>query len=95
MFSTASDNEWDLYKPIGFMALYPFNHQLPVKAVQSNNKVYSRIVNEYMYVQVPQFITGKKNLESDWDTYCADLKKRGYQKVLKSFNELLQESDAE
>ena len=87
--------QWDLYKPIGFMALYPFNHQLPVKAVQSNNKVYSRIVNEYMYVQVPQFITGKKNLESDWDTYCADLKKRGYQKVLKSFNELLQESDAE
>ena len=87
--------QWDLYKPTGFMALYPFNHQLPVNAVQSNNKVYSRIVNEYMYVQVPQFITGKKNLESDWDTYCADLKKRGYQKVLKSFNELLQESDAE
>ncbi len=48
-----------------------------------------------MYVQVPQFIMGKKNLEADWETYCKDLNKRGYQKVLKSFGELLQGSGEE
>lgn len=84
--------QWSRYEPIGFMALYPFNSQLPAETVQSNNKVYSRVINEYMYVQVPNFIKGKKNFEADWDTYCKDLNKRGYKKTVEAVNEAIQKT---
>lgn len=36
-------------------------------------------VNDYAKIAIVEFITGKRDLDKDWDSYLADLKKLGYQ----------------
>lgn len=39
-------------------------------------------VNDYAKIAILEFITGKRNVDKDWDAYLADLDKLGYQKMI-------------
>lgn len=39
-------------------------------------------VNDYAKIAMVEFITGKRNVDKDWDSYLADLDKLGYQKMI-------------
>ncbi|HAL73786.1 MAG TPA: hypothetical protein DCM45_01685 [Clostridiales bacterium] len=85
---TKSRQNWIKYEATGFMGGMR-NSQLSVDASQNRAKVSARIEAEFMYIVVPQFIKGEKSLDTDWDTFVADLKKRNYQSVVDDINEML------
>jgi putative aldouronate transport system substrate-binding protein len=39
-------------------------------------------VNDYAKIAIVEFITGKRNLDKDWDNYLADLDKLGYHDMI-------------
>lgn len=39
-------------------------------------------VNDYAKIAIVEFITGKRNLDKDWDSYLADLNKLGYPNMI-------------
>ena len=82
-----SREEWVAYEATGFIA--SLNSRRTADAISEHQKIKSRIEDEYMYINVPQFIKGEKNLDSDWETFCSDLQKRDYQAVCDGYNEAL------
>ncbi len=42
----------------------------------------STAVNDYAKIALVEFITGKRNVDTDWDSYLADLDSLGYQKMI-------------
>lgn len=83
-----SREEWVCYKATGFIA--SLNSRRTAEAIADHQKIKSRIEDEYMYINVPQFIKGEKNFDSDWDNFCSDLQKRDYQTVIDGYNEALE-----
>ena len=81
--------QWNRYEATGFMAAYSFNYHLDAEQQQKVAKINSRIETEYLYINVPQFIKGKKNFEKDWETFCKDLTKRDFQYVLDAYAEVV------
>jgi putative aldouronate transport system substrate-binding protein len=75
-----SRQQWVKYPADGFLGGLNINQMTDDKAKEII-KLQTRIEQEYMHINVPQFITGKKTLEKDWDTFLKDLKKRNYEKV--------------
>ena len=42
----------------------------------------STAVNDYAKIALVEFITGKRNVDSDWNSYLADLDNLGYGKMI-------------
>ncbi|WFR58575.1 extracellular solute-binding protein [Anaerocolumna sp. AGMB13025] len=43
---------------------------------------YKTAVGDYAKIAIVEFITGKRNLDKDWDSYIADLNNAGYGKMI-------------
>ncbi|MDO5424181.1 MAG: hypothetical protein Q4F41_10680 [Eubacteriales bacterium] len=80
---------WVCYEATGFLG-GQINGRRTAERMKEHGKIRSRIENEYMYINVPKFIKGEKNLEEDWETFCKDLAKRDYQSVCDGYNEALE-----
>lgn len=83
-----SQEQWLKYEATGFLG--EVNSRMDAEQSTQYEKIRSRVELEYMYVNVPMFITGEKSLDTDWDTYCADLAKRDYQSIVDVYNAILQ-----
>ncbi len=79
---------WVTYEAKGTI-LGLLNSRLTPDETKSWQKIQSRINSEYMYIEVPKFITGEKNLDSDFETFKSDLAKRNYQEVVDAYNRAL------
>lgn len=81
-----SRSEWIKYPGTGFLGGMNIA-QISAESTKFREKTRPRIEDEYMYINVPKFITGDKNFTTDWDTFLKDLSKRNYQKVTDQYNE--------
>jgi hypothetical protein len=86
--------QWTKYPPTGFIGGVN-TKQVSAEDQKQVAKISPRIEQEYMYVNVPKFIMGQKNMDSDWDIFCADLKKRNYQKITDIYNAYFQSQRAQ
>ncbi|MBQ5986492.1 MAG: hypothetical protein IJL59_04450 [Clostridia bacterium] len=82
---------WDFYKNIGFPDSL-IRARFSVDESNTYNKVYANL-DTYMSSQLPQFITGKLDIDSDeaWNSYCKMLKKYGPDKVTDLYEKLFAE----
>lgn len=82
---------WDYYKNIGFPDSQ-IRSRFTVEESNTYNKIYANI-DTYMSSQIPQFITGKLNIDDDqaWNDYCKMLKKYGPDKVTAMYDALFSE----
>ena len=74
-----SFQQWAKYDAYGFASIIGI--RLTSEQASNQAKIRVRIEQEYMYLEVPKFITGQLSLDSDWENYCSDLVKRRYKNV--------------
>lgn len=67
------------------------NSRLSSDQMATMQKITNRVGMEYMYIEVPKFITGQNSLDKDWDTFVSDLAKRNYQSLTDAYNTALSE----
>lgn len=79
---------WVTYEATGSIGGL-INSKLSSEQMATMQKITTRISTEYMYVEVPKFITGQNNLEGDWDIFVSDLGKRDYQSLNDAYNSAL------
>lgn len=79
---------WVTYESTGFIDNM-VNSRLNSEQMELMQKITNRVTTEYMYVEVPKFITGENDLDADWDTFINDLTKRNYQSLVDAYNEAL------
>jgi len=78
---------WDHYQNYGYIQKQT-NDQFTADDSATYNKVKAN-VDTYMSTQIPQFISGKLNVNGDdWGSYCRMLKKYGYQNVTDSYQRI-------
>jgi len=71
--------QWIKYKATGFFGTI-YNSRVTPDDMKDLNKIRSTLMNEYAYIEVPKFVTGKYNFTSDYDSFISGLKKRNYEK---------------
>ncbi len=79
--------EWLAYEATGQL-LTSFTSQLS----PGDSKTYTSVtqnIRDYSYGEIPKFIMGTNNFESDWDNYCKQVKRYGYENVVNIFQALL------
>ncbi|MDR1643994.1 MAG: hypothetical protein LBT59_30210 [Clostridiales bacterium] len=80
-----SRRQWMLYSPTGFLGGMNIN-QMNEEKSKELEKIKTRIEQEYMYVNIPKFIMGKKTIAADWDVFVSDVKKRNCDKVTEMYD---------
>lgn len=80
-----SYQQWSKYDGYGFTTIVGLRLSSEEQSMQA--KVRVRVEQEYMYTEVPKFITGQYNLDSDWDNYCSDLAKRRYKHITEFYQQ--------
>lgn len=80
-----SYKQWSKYDGYGFTTIVGLRLSSEEQSMQA--KVRVRVEQEYMYTEVPKFITGQYNFESDWDNYCSDLAKRRYKNITEFYQQ--------
>lgn len=79
-------SEWDFYRASADIRNYSDLF------TEDQSKTYSRVrssINTKMSVEIPKFIKGEYNLDSDFDTFTKTLNKMGHEKVTAIFKELV------
>lgn len=76
---------WVTYEATGMIGGLQ-NSRLSSEQVAIMQKIGNRVGQEYMYIEVPKFITGQNSLDKDWDTFVSDLAKRNYQSLTDAYN---------
>ena len=89
-FAQTAHGEWDYYKNIGFPDSQ-IRSQFTTDQSNSYNKIYAN-VDTFMSSQIPLFITGKLDINSDkdWNDYCKMLAKYSPDKVTEMYEGLFQ-----
>ena len=82
---------WDYYQNVGFIDSL-LRSRFSVDESNTYNKVYANI-DTYMSSQLPQFITGKRDIhsDSDWNDYCKMMKKYAPDKVTALYEAIFSE----
>ena len=85
-----SRQEWVAYENTGFIGGIQ-RSQMTAAEMKKYSQVRSEVILEYMQIEVPKFINGTKSLESDWDSFVANLERRDYASVNEIFDRILSE----
>ena len=89
-YAQTAHGEWDYYKNIGFPDSQ-IRSQFTTDQSNNYNKIYAN-VDTFMSSQLPLFITGKLDINSDedWGNYCKMLAKYSPDKVTEMYEGLFQ-----
>ena len=80
---------WLKYKATGFFGS-TYNSRISTDDQKTVNQYSSKLSSEYVYVEVPKFIKGTNNFDSDYESFVQGCKKRGMDKITKIYQNAIE-----
>lgn len=87
--------QYIMYENSAFVGGRLINYVLTDKENKYMSQTYSRITTTYLYQYVPEFITGKRSIETDWEEIRQGLITRGVEQSCEFNNKYIRELKGE